>query len=69
MLESTTDTAQWDHVGATGSWIIWNPLIYIPCLSSKKIDNKYWMIYHAYPQVGYEAGGAVMGLAWCEDNC
>ncbi len=68
MLSRIPDSSRWDHVGAAGSWILLesNDLYSIP--RPKKIDNKYWMLFHSYPQVGYEAGGAVMGLAWCEDE-
>ncbi|WP_246358451.1 hypothetical protein [Paenibacillus phytorum] len=59
---------RWDHVGAAGSWMLLesNDLYDLPRL--KKLDNRYWMIYHSYPDKGYEAGGAVMGLAWTEDE-
>ncbi|QGR00302.1 hypothetical protein EHS13_29555 [Paenibacillus psychroresistens] len=67
MLERS-ETSHWDHVGAAGSWILLESADLYTLPKLKKIDNKYWMIYHAYPQVGYESGGAVMGLAWCEDE-
>lgn len=59
---------RWDHIGAAGSWMLLesNSLYDLPRL--KKINNRYWMVYHAYPDQGYEAGGAVMGLAWTEDE-
>ncbi|AZN42517.1 glycoside hydrolase family protein [Paenibacillus albus] len=68
MLERLQAGSRWDHVGAAGSWLLLesDQLYEIPRL--KKLNNKYWMIYHSYPEVGYEAGGAVMGLAWCEDE-
>ncbi|SFD77279.1 Glycosyl hydrolases family 32 N-terminal domain-containing protein [Paenibacillus catalpae] len=68
ILDRGKDALRWDHVGAAGSWILLesNDLYELPRL--KKIDNKYWMIYHSYPEYGYEAGGAKMGLAWCEDE-
>ncbi|GMQ57975.1 hypothetical protein AN1V17_23700 [Vallitalea sediminicola] len=57
----------WDQTGAAGTWIIKNDnLNELPIL--KKVNNKYWMIYHSYPRTGYEAGAAEMGLAWCEDE-
>ncbi len=34
----------------------------------KKIDGKYWLMYHAYPNEGYEAGPAANGLAWTTDE-
>ncbi|GLX70577.1 hypothetical protein [Paenibacillus glycanilyticus] len=68
ILDRGEDATRWDHVGAAGSWILLesNDLYELPRL--KKLDNKYWMIYHSYPEYGYEAGGAKMGLAWCEDD-
>jgi predicted GH43/DUF377 family glycosyl hydrolase len=33
-----------------------------------KVDNKYWLFYHAYPEVGYEAGSAANYVAWAEDE-
>ena len=58
----------WDNVGQAGTWILKesNELRGLPTL--RKVDNKYWMIYHSYPGTGYEAGPAEMGLAWTEDE-
>ncbi|MBM7564906.1 hypothetical protein [Paenibacillus sacheonensis] len=68
MLERLDDPSRWDRVGAAGSWMLLesDDLHAVPTL--QKVDGKYWMIYHSYPDVGYEAGGAVMGLAYCEDE-
>ncbi|MFD0674054.1 hypothetical protein [Cohnella sp. GCM10027633] len=68
ILDRGEDRSRWDHVGAAGSWIVLesNDLYETPRL--KKIDGKYWMVYHSYPEFGYETGGAKMGLAWCEDE-
>jgi len=33
----------------------------------KKIDGRYLGAWHAYPNQGYEAGPAVIGLAWSDD--
>ncbi|GBF76783.1 hypothetical protein PA598K_05270 [Paenibacillus sp. 598K] len=59
---------RWDWVGAAGSWLLLdsNDLYEMPTL--RQVDGRYWMVYHAYPELGYEAGGAQMGLAWCEDE-
>lgn len=59
---------RWDHVGAAGSWILLesNNVWEVPKL--RKLDGRYWMIYHSYPDEGYEAGGAIMGLAWTTDE-
>jgi predicted GH43/DUF377 family glycosyl hydrolase len=62
------DNVGWDSVGAAGTWIVKNTnnLYELPTL--KKIDNRYWMLYHSYPEKGYETGAAKMGLAWTEDE-
>lgn len=57
----------WDKGGAAGMWILKeNDLHKRPAL--KKVDGKYWMIYHSYPDAGYEAGPAQIGLAFTEDE-
>lgn len=57
----------WDKGGVAGMWILKeNDLHAVPAL--KKIDGKYWMIYHSYPDAGYEAGPAKIGLAYTEDE-
>jgi predicted GH43/DUF377 family glycosyl hydrolase len=33
----------------------------------KKIRGRYLGVYHAYPNAGYEAGAAVIGLCWSSD--
>jgi predicted GH43/DUF377 family glycosyl hydrolase len=33
----------------------------------KKVDGRYLGAWHAYPNAGYEAGPAVIGLAWSDD--
>lgn len=68
ILERGDDSFRWDYVGAAGSWMLLNSndLYEMPTL--KKVDGRYWMVYHSYPEFGYETGGAEMGLAWCEDE-
>ncbi|NLO83390.1 MAG: hypothetical protein GX094_10120 [Clostridiales bacterium] len=58
----------WDRVGAAGTWILKNTnnLFELPTL--RKVDGKYWMVYHSYPEAGYENGAAQMGLAWTDDE-
>lgn len=58
----------WDRVGAAGTWILKedHDITERPVL--KKVDGRYWMVYHAYPGEGYEQGAAEMGLAWSEDE-
>ncbi len=68
ILPRLLESDRWDHIGAAGSWILLesNNIYEVPRL--RKFDGRYWMIYHAYPNQGYEAGGAIMGLAWTEDE-
>ncbi|WP_308640102.1 hypothetical protein [Paenibacillus silvisoli] len=68
LLERLQDPTRWDHVGAAGSWMLLESASLDELPRLKKVDGKYWMIYHSYPEAGYETGGAVMGLAWCEDE-
>lgn len=68
ILERTDDPSRWDYVGAAGSWILLNSNDLYETPTLKKVDGRYWMVYHSYPEFGYEAGGAKMGLAWCEDE-
>lgn len=58
----------WDRVGAAGTWILksTNSLWELPRL--QKVSGKYWMVYHSYPEQGYEEGPAQIGLAWTEDE-
>ncbi|MDI9418625.1 MAG: family 43 glycosylhydrolase [Firmicutes bacterium] len=57
----------WDRVGAAGTWILknTNSIWELPAL--QKVGGRYWMVYHSYPEAGYEAGPAQIGLAWSED--
>ncbi|PLT44227.1 hypothetical protein NYE40_03755 [Paenibacillus sp. FSL W8-1187] len=68
ILGRGTDDSRWDHVGAAGSWMLLESSDLDETPRLKKVDGRYWMIYHAYPDFGYEEGGAAMGLAWCEDE-
>ena len=57
----------WDKGGVAGMWILKeNGLHDVPKL--KKVQGKYWMVYHSYPDQGYEAGPAKIGLAWTTDE-
>lgn len=58
---------RWDDVGAAGTWILReDDLSALPTL--KKVNGKYWLVYHSYPKKGYENGPAEIGLAWSEDE-
>jgi len=68
VILARNDKGRWDSGSIAGTWIIKESdnLYDLPKL--KKIDGKYWMIYHAYPLAGYEQGRAEIGLAWTEDE-
>ncbi len=59
---------RWDKVGAAATWIIKESNEFKALPTLKKVDGKYWLVYHSYPEIGYEAGPAEIGLAWCEDE-
>lgn len=58
----------WDATNICGTWILKESdnLYDVPTL--KKWQGRYWMVYHAYPEQGFEEGPAEIGLAWCEDE-
>ncbi|MEI7025560.1 hypothetical protein [Paenibacillus sp. y28] len=57
----------WDSKNIAGTWIMKeNRLAAPPVL--QKWNGKYWLVYHAYPEFGYEEGSAKIGLAWTEDE-
>lgn len=58
--------SSWDSGGGAVTWFIKkdDKLTETPTL--KKIDGRYWFVYHAYPGTGYENGAAQIGLAWCD---
>ena len=57
----------WDKVGMAGTSILMERDLY-GGNHLVKWQGKYWLIYHAYPGEGYEAGSAEVGLAWTEDE-
>lgn len=68
ILKRSENKNRWDKIGCSATWIIkesdniWD----LPTL--KKIEGKYWLVYHSYPREGYESGPAKISLAWCEDE-
>jgi len=57
----------WDASNIAGTWILKEHELHAPP-TLKKWDNKYWLVYHAYPGKGYEEGPGHIGLAWTEDE-
>lgn len=68
ILKRDLESERWDRVGGAATWMIKesDELYDIPRL--KKVDGKYWLVYHSYPKTGYESGPAEIGLAWTEDE-
>ena len=58
----------WDKVGCAITWLIKKSNNFEDTPELLKYDGKYWAVYHSYPSVGYEAGPAEIGLAWCDDE-
>ena len=67
VLFRRNDRSGWDAAGVAGTWIIKEDALGKPPFL-RKIDGKYWMAYHSYPDAGYEAGPAEIGLAWSTDE-
>ena len=57
----------WDKQGMAAASILMDKDLY-GGNTIKKWQDKYWLIYHAYPGVGYESGSAQIGLAWTQDE-
>lgn len=58
---------EWDKVGMAGVWILKDCDLY-GTNELIKVDGKYWLFYHSYPNEGYEQGAAKVGLAYTEDE-
>jgi len=58
---------KWDNVGMAGCTILMSNDLYAGN-RLRKIDGKYWLMYHSYPDYGYESGPAQIGLCWTEDE-
>jgi predicted GH43/DUF377 family glycosyl hydrolase len=67
-LERLCGSGRWDEVGAAGTWLIKEKDDFNITPTLKRVDGKYWMVYHSYPQAGYETGPAEIGLAYCENE-
>ncbi len=68
ILSRKEENSSWDWVGAAATWIIKKSDNLYDTPQLRKIDGKYWLVYHSYPSSGYEAGPAEISLAWCEDE-
>lgn len=68
LLERKTQGNRWDRNGGAVTWMIKRSDDLRKPAELRKINGKYWMIYHSYPESGYEAGAAEIGMAWSEDD-
>ncbi|WP_159884855.1 glycoside hydrolase family protein [Paenibacillus puerhi] len=57
----------WDAKNVAGTWMLKENRIDAPPVL-QKWQGKYWLVYHAYPEFGYEVGSAKIGIAWTEDE-
>ncbi|SFJ80530.1 Glycosyl hydrolases family 32 N-terminal domain-containing protein [Paenibacillus sp. UNC496MF] len=57
----------WDSRNTAGCWLLRENGLEGPA-KLKKWDGRYWLVYHTYPEDGYEAGPGRIGLAWTEDE-
>lgn len=62
-----SEGSEWDAKNVAGTWILKEHRLDAPP-TLKKWNGKYWLVYHAYPEFGYEEGSAKIGLAWTEDE-
>ena len=58
----------WDSVGMAGTCLLLEDYGLYGSYKPKKLNGKYWMLYHAYPGEGYETGPAAQGLAYTDDE-
>ncbi len=68
ILKRDEASDRWDRIGGAATWMIKesDDIFKVPRL--RKVDGKYWLVYHSYPQTGYESGPAEIGLAWTQDE-
>jgi predicted GH43/DUF377 family glycosyl hydrolase len=67
MLFADKTPGRWDSVGIAGIWMLREQELFArPIL--QKYKDKYWMVYHSYPEEGYEQGPANIGLAYTTDE-
>ena len=60
-------SGNWDSKNVAGTWMMRDNELSGPA-TLKKWDGKYWLVYHSYPEDGYEEGAARIGIAWSEDE-
>lgn len=67
-LKRDLQSERWDKNGGAVTWIIKESDNLWDRPRLKKVEGKYWLIYHSYPGNGYEEGAAEIGMAWSEDE-
>lgn len=68
VLERELESSRWDRVGGAATWMLKESDDFSQVPRLGKYKGKYWMLYHSYPQEGYEEGPAEIGLAWSTDE-
>lgn len=68
ILKRQMETERWDRIGGSVTWMIKENDDFNEVPRLRKVDGKYWLVYHSYPGTGYESGPAEIGLAWTEDE-
>lgn len=68
ILKRNMEGNRWDRIGGSVTWIIKESEDFQKLPKLRKINGRYWLVYHSYPQVGYENGPAEIGMAWCDDE-
>lgn len=68
ILKRNMDSDRWDRIGGAATWMLKESVNFKDLPRLKKVDGKYWMVYHSYPDTGYESGPAEIGMAWTEDE-
>ena len=62
------DGGRWDSGNAAGVWMILKDSRLEGVPELRRIDGRYWLLYHSYPGAGYEQGAAEMSFATCRDE-
>lgn len=68
ILKRNLKSNRWDKNGGAVTWLIKESDSLWERPRPRKINGKYWLVYHSYPGKGYEEGAAKLGMAWCEDE-
>ncbi len=68
ILKRCPKSTRWDKNGGAVTWVLKSDDRFAAMPKLRKVEGRYWLIYHSYPGEGYEDGAAEIGMAWCEDE-